>query len=77
MIGFIIHVFIVFGALMLTLSLLQWGKFFCLDEFAEYPKAVLEVMCQPLEGRIKSISRAKCLTGFLDGSSGLAWPSVA
>ena len=39
-----VHILVVFVALWLTMRLLQWGKFFRLDEFAEYPKAVLEVL---------------------------------
>ena len=35
-----------------------------MDEFAEYPKAVLEVLRQPLEDRIISISRAKYSTEY-------------
>ena len=45
------------GALWLTIRLLQWGKFFRLDELPEFNRSVLEVMRQPLEDRIISISR--------------------
>ena len=53
-----------FGCLLLTMRLLQWHKFFRLDEFAEYPKSVLEVLRQPLEDRIISISRTKYSTEY-------------
>ena len=50
--------------LWLTIRLLQWGKFFRLDELPEFNRSVLEVMRQPLEDRIISISRAKYLTKY-------------
>ena len=46
------------------MSLLQWHKFLRLDEFAEYSKSVLEVMRQPLEDRVITISRAKYSTEY-------------
>ena len=52
------------GTLWLTIRLLQWGKFFRLDELPEFNRSVLEVMRQPLEDRIISISRAKYSTEY-------------
>ena len=46
------------------MRLLQWGKLFCLDELPEFNRSVLEVMLQPLEDRIISISRAKYSTEY-------------
>jgi len=54
-----VHVLVVFGALWLTLRLLQWGELFCLDELPEFNRSVLEVMRQPLEDRATSTSKAK------------------
>jgi hypothetical protein len=62
--GFMVHILVVFGALLLTIRLLQWGKFFRLDELPEFSRNVLEVMRQPLEDRIISISRAKYSTEY-------------
>ena len=63
-----VHILVVFVALWLTMRLLQWGKFFRFDELPEFNRSVLEVMRQPLEDRIISIWRAKCLVEFRDGS---------
>ena len=51
-------------ALWLTIRLQQWGKFLRLDELPEFNRSVLEVMRQPLEDRIISISRAKYSTEY-------------
>ena len=62
--GFIVHILVIFGALWLTIRLVQWGKSFRLDELPEFNRSVLEVMRQPLEDRIISISRAKYSTEY-------------
>jgi len=59
-----VHVMVIFGALWLTISLLQWGKLFRLDELPEFSRNVLEAMRKPLEDRIISISRAKHSTEY-------------
>ena len=62
--GFMVHILVVFGTLWLTMRLLQWYHFFHLDELPEFSRNVLEVMRQPLEDRIISISRAKYSTEY-------------
>lgn len=62
--GFMAHILVVLGALLLSVSVLQWGKLFLLDELPEFNRSVLEVMRQPLEDRIISISRAKYSTEY-------------
>ncbi len=42
----------------------KWGKSFHFDELPEFNRSVLEVMRQPLEDRIISISRAKYSTEY-------------
>ena len=56
--------FVGFWALWLTVRVLQWYHFFRLDELPEFSRNVLEVMRQPLEDRIISISRAKYSTEY-------------
>jgi magnesium chelatase family protein len=42
----------------------KWGKSFHLDELPEFNRSVLEVMRQPLEDRVITISRAKYSTEY-------------
>ena len=62
--GPMVHILVVLGALWLAMRLLQWYHFFRLDELPEFSRNVLEVMRQPLEDRIISISRAKYSTEY-------------
>ena len=62
--GFMLHILVISAALWLSMRLLQWHKFFRLDELPEFSRNVLEVMRQPLEDRIISISRAKYSTEY-------------
>ena len=57
--GFMVYILVVFGTLWLTMRTLQWHKFFRLDGLPEFNCSVLEVMRQPLEDRVITISRAK------------------
>ncbi len=50
--------------LVLLVESWKWGKSFRLDELPEFSRNVLEVMRQPLEDRIISISRAKYSTEY-------------
>ena len=59
-----VHILVVFGALWLAMRLLQWYHFFRLDELPEFNRSVLEVMRQPLEDRVITISRAKYSTEY-------------
>ena len=59
-----VHVLVIFVALWLAMRLLQWHKFFRLDELPEFNRSVLEVMRQPLEDRVITISRAKYSTEY-------------
>ena len=54
------------GTLWLITKLLQWHKSFHLDELPEFNRSVLEVMRQPLEDRVITISRAKYSTEYPD-----------
>ena len=54
----------VLATLLLIVNVLLWGKSFLLDELPEFSRNVLEVMRQPLEDRIISISRAKYSTEY-------------
>ncbi len=56
-----IYVSVVF---MLLWDAWKWHKSFRLDELPEFSRNVLEVMRQPLEDRIISISRAKYSTEY-------------
>ena len=65
----VVNAFIVFFLLIPTvLELLaeawKWGKSFCSDELPEFNRSVLEVMRQPLEDRVITISRAKYSTEY-------------
>ena len=53
-----------FGGFVADFKAIQWVKLFRLDELPEFSRNVLEVMRQPLEDRIISISRAKYSTEY-------------
>jgi hypothetical protein len=62
--AFMVNMVLVLVALMLLLDVWKWYHFFRLDELPEFSRNVLEVMRQPLEDRIISISRAKYSTEY-------------
>ena len=62
--AFMVNMVLVSAVLVLLLEASKWGKSFRLDELPEFSRNVLEVMRQPLEDRIISISRAKYSTEY-------------
>ena len=67
--AFIVNIVLVSLALVLLIEAWKWYHFFHLDELPEFNRSVLEVMRQPLEDRIISISTAKYSTELPDSSS--------
>ena len=59
-----VNMALVSAALVLLVEAWKKGKSFRLDELPEFNRSVLEVMRQPLEDRIISISRAKYSTEY-------------
>ena len=61
---FMVNMALVTAVLLLLVEAWKWGKFFRLDELPEFNRSVLEVMRQPLEDRVITISRAKYSTEY-------------
>ena len=64
MIGFLVNMVLVSVELVQLGTAKKWGKLFRLDELPEFSRNVLEVMRQPLEDRVITISRAKYSTEY-------------
>jgi predicted ATPase with chaperone activity len=54
------------------ISLAHRGVLF-LDEFPEFDTRVLEVMRQPMEDKVVTVSRAECPTDLILESSDIIW----